>query len=114
MSNFVLDKSTVNNVVVTVSERSRLTDPFFLVVFSNKFSTSEVLKSCSLKSDFSNPRYDLFIIEEKTDPDPLSGEVYLIEGEWSYEVYESTEQTLIVSETTERILQRGLVIVKDN
>jgi hypothetical protein len=114
MSNFVLNKSSVNNVVVTLSERSRLISPYFLIVFKNKFSTSDVLKSCSLQSSSSNNRYDLLVIEEKTAPDPLVGEVLLIAGEWSYDVYESSVQTLVVSETTERILQKGFIIVKDN
>lgn len=112
MSNFIINKGTVNNVVVTVSERSQLLDPYFLIVFTNKFSTSEVTALCSLQSSFSNNRYDLFEIEEKAAPDPLSGEVYLLEGEWSYSVYESSLQTLDVNETTGRVLQRGFIIVK--
>jgi hypothetical protein len=58
-------------------------------------------------------RYDLLQIEEKSSPEPLNGEVFLISGEWSYEVYESQAQTLEVSETTERVIQRGFIIVKD-
>jgi hypothetical protein len=50
---------------------------------------------------------------EGVDPDPLDGEIRLIEGEWSYNVYESVSQTLDVAETTGRILQTGLIIVTD-
>ena len=82
MSNFVLEKNKVNNVVLTLSERSQLLNPWFLIVFTNKFSTSDVIRSCSLQNGVSfNIRYDLLIIEEKASPDPLSGEVRLIEGE---------------------------------
>ena len=113
MSNFVINKGQVNNIVVTVSERSELLDPYYLIVFKNKFSTSDVYKYCSVQNGVaSNVRYDLFVIEEKTSPDPLNGEVYLIEGEWSYEVYESSVQTLDVDSTTGRVLQRGFIIVK--
>jgi hypothetical protein len=44
-------------------------------------------------------------------PEPLDGEIQLIEGEWSYKVYESLSQTLDVNETTGRVLQEGLIIV---
>jgi len=112
MSNFVLEKGITNNVVLTLSEMSRVTTPWFLFLFINKFSTTEVAVKCSLQSSGTTIRYDLLEIIEKAGPDPLNGEVYLIEGEWSYFVYESTEQTLNIEETTGRILQRGLIIVK--
>jgi hypothetical protein len=112
MSNFVLNKNQVNNFVLTLSERSQLINPWFLIAFQNKFSTSEVLAFCSLQNGVSNIRYDLLVIEEKVSPDPLNGEVFLIEGEWSYNVYESAEQTLFIEETTGRVLQKGFIIVK--
>lgn len=66
--------------------------------------------SCSLQAT-SNIRYDLIVITETTSPTPTDGEVYLIEGEWSYSVYESTLQTLVVAETTGRIIQKGFIVV---
>ena len=112
MSNFVLVKNQVNNVVLTLSERSRITSPWFLIVFESKFSDGTTAK-CSLQNSIPlNNRYELLIIEDKTSPNPLNGEVYLIEGEWSYKVYESASQTLDEASTTGRILQQGLLIVK--
>lgn len=114
MSNFVLEKNTVNNIVVTISERSQLVDPFFLVVFSSKFDTDGHTVNCSVQNGVaSNVRFDLLVITEKTNPEPLLGEVYLIEGEWSYKIYESQEQTLLIEETTERVLQLGFIVVKE-
>jgi hypothetical protein len=113
MSNFVLNKNQINNVVVTVSERSQLLDPYFLIVFRNKFSTEDVETKCSLRNGVAfNMRYDLFVIHEKVAPVALNGEVHLIEGEWSYEVYESANATLNIASTTQRVLQRGFIIVK--
>lgn len=112
MSNFVIEKSTVNNIVVTLSERSQIVDPYFLVVFESKFSDGTTA-TCSVQNQAaSNIRFDLIVITEKTNPNPLFGEVYLIEGEWSYSVYESVAQTLVVAETTQRVLQKGFIIVK--
>jgi hypothetical protein len=113
MSNFVLEKSMVNNIVVTVSERSQLLNPFFLIVFKSKFSIDDYFVNCSLQNSVaSNVRYDLLVITEVASPDPLLGEVYLLEGEWSYEIYESEIQTLLIEETTVRVLQRGFIVVK--
>jgi hypothetical protein len=110
MSNFVIEKNTVNNICVTLSERSQLLDPYYLIVFTNKFDLDGSSVSCSLQAT-SNIRYDLIVITETTNPDAFQGEVYLIEGEWSYSVYESTLPTLDVLDTTGRILQRGFIVV---
>ena len=110
MSNFIINKNALNSVALTLSERSRLVSPYFLFVFTNKFSVKPVIAKCVVQSSFTNVRFDLIQIREKSNPDPLAGEVFLIEGEWSYEVYESQDPTIEISETTERVLQRGMII----
>ena len=110
MSNFVINKGQLNNVVVTVSERSRLVNPFFLFELVNKFSGTQTF--CSLQLSASNIRYDLFQITETAAPNNLDGEVSLIEGEWNYKIYESVNQTLDPSQTTGRVLQKGQIIVE--
>lgn len=112
MSNAVIKKDSLNNIVLTLRERSQLSNPYYLFVFTNKFSTKPVIAKCVVQTSFSNSRYDLVQIEDKSSPDPLAGEVFLIAGEWSYEVYESIEPTLVVAETTERLIQRGFIVVK--
>jgi hypothetical protein len=113
MSNVIINKGQINRVVVTVSERSKLLDPYYLVVFTSKFAMDDVTTSISVTDSVpTNIRYNLFEITEKTSPDPLLAEVHLVEGEWSYKVYESVAQTLDVEETTGEILQQGLIIVK--
>ena len=114
MSNFVIEKNTVNNIVLTLSERSQLVDPYYLIVFKSKFSTEDDYKYCSVQNQVSsNIRYDLVVITEQTNPVALDGEVYLIEGEWSYNIYESQLPTLLVEETTGRVIQNGFIVVKE-
>ena len=114
MSNFVIEKNTVNNIVLTLSERSQLVDPYYLIVFKSKFSTEDVYKYCSVQNQVSsNIRYDLVVITEQSNPVALDGEVYLIEGEWSYNIYESQLPTLLVEETTGRVIQNGFIVVKE-
>lgn len=113
MSNFTLEKNKVNKIVLTLSERAQLLDANFLIAFRNKFSMDEITTAVSVKNSApQNNRYDLLIITEKTSPNNIDAEVHLIEGEWSYEVYESTLPTLLIDDTTGRVLQRGLAIVK--
>jgi len=113
MSNIVLNKGGLNRIVTTVSERSTLLDPFYLIVFTSKFAMDDVTTVTSVTDSApTNIRYNLFEITEQSTPDPLLAQVYLVEGEWSYKVYESTVQTLDVADTTGTILQQGLIIVK--
>jgi hypothetical protein len=110
MANFVIRKDQTNNVVLTLRERSQLVNPYYLFEFIHKFS--DTIRYASFQNQASsNIRYDLLVMLEGVDPDPLDGEIRLIEGEWSYNVYESVWQTLDVAETTGRILQTGLIIV---
>lgn len=114
MSNVCITKGIINRVVVTVGERSQLIDPYYLIKFTSKFSTEETTTVTSVVDIApNNIRYNLIEISEKTNPNPLNGEVYLISGEWSYEIYESQNQTIDVNATTGRVLQRGLIIVKE-
>jgi len=111
MSNIVIKKGIKNNLVVTLSERSRLINPYFLMIITSKFDNS-ITQVSVLNSAVSNPRYNILEIEEKTSPVNLNSEVELVTGEHDYRVYESVDQTLDVNQTTNRILQRGLIIVK--
>lgn len=112
MANFIIRKNQINNVGLTLRERSQFVEPFFLFVFSQKFATHEVLKFASVQNQASyNIRMDLVVFEDKLNPDTLVGEIDLDLGEWSYRVYESLNQTLDVSETTGRVIQKGLIIV---
>jgi hypothetical protein len=111
MANIVIKKNSTNNIVLTISERSLLSNPYNLIVFNNKF-TDDLEKKCVIDNISNHKlRYDEFIIIEKSNADNLEGEVYLIAGEWSYRVYESSIKTLDIDETTKRILETGLVIV---
>lgn len=114
MANFIIRKSQVNNIALTLSERSQLVNAHFLFEFIKKFSTSEVVRYASVQNQASvNIRFDLLVFNDTTDPDGLDGEIDLELGQWSYKVYESLEPTLDIEETTQRVLQKGLIIVTD-
>lgn len=112
MANIVIRKNQVNNLALTLRERSQLVDAYYLFEFINSFSTTPLKRYCSAQNQASvNIRYDLIQISEQANPEGLDGEVRMKEGEWTYNVYESEAPTLNVAETTGRIIQHGLAIV---
>lgn len=112
MSNFVINKGQLNNCALTLQERSKLIDPYFLIVFTSKYDTDGSVTYTSLKASASNPRYDLLEITETASPNQLNGEVYFMEsGEYAYSVYESNTQETDPANTTGEILQKGFIIV---
>lgn len=112
MSNFVIRKGQLNNCILTLQERSQLLDPYYLVVFKSKYDTDGMTTYTSLKSSVSNERYDLLEITETTSPNQLNGEVFFANtGEYAYEVYESNTQEIDPANTTQRVLQKGFIIV---
>lgn len=112
MSNIVIRKNQVNNLALTLRERSQFVDAYYLFEFINSFSTTPLKRYCSAQNQASlNIRYDLIQISEQANPNGLEGQVRLKEGEWTYNVYESSTPTLDVTETTGRIIQKGLLIV---
>jgi hypothetical protein len=115
MSNFVINKNALNTVIVTASERSELTNPYYLIVFTNKFNTSGNQNTSVSVMDSATPniRYNMFEITETSNPNGLNAEVELDAGEWSYNIYESLNQTLNAANTTGRVLQTGFIIVED-
>lgn len=111
MSNIVIRKNEINNLALTLRERSQLVDPYYLFEFISNFSTTPLKRYASAQNQASvNIRYDLIVLSEQANPEGLDGEIRLMEGEWSYKVYESQEPTLEVSETTGRIIQHGIAI----
>lgn len=111
MGNLVINKGKVNNLVMTLSERSRISNPAFLVVIKSKFNGKET-KFSAMDIAPTNNRYNILEVTEKTSPNNMLSEVELVTGEHDYWVYESLYPTLDVNDTTGEVLQRGFIIVK--
>ena len=112
MSNFVLEKNKINTIALTLRERQLLVSPYYLFEFKSRFINDEY-RYCN--ADNISPitmRIDIFSLEEKQNPINADGEIELNEGQWLYKVYESNVKTLNPAQTTGRILQTGMCIVK--
>ena len=94
----------VNNVVLTLTEASRLTDPYYLFEFTNEYilGSESLYYSFPDISSFPN-RYNQFEMD-----------LDLMAGQYEYKVYESETETLDVSETTGRVLESGRMVIAND
>jgi len=113
MANLEIEKGTINDIVVTVSERITLSAPFYLFVLQSKFNKSEFRYFNAVNISNNRQRYDEFKVTETTGASASNAEVEVFTGGWYYSIYESVTQTLDINDTTGIILENGLLIVTD-
>jgi len=91
----LVKNQTNNNIALTLTELSELSNPFYIFEFTN--DTTNV-KYLFISEDLSNnkQRYNLFNITEGVD-DVMNGSVVLGDtGFYKYKIYESETETLEV------------------
>jgi len=109
----VINKNSVNDVVLTLTENSTIPYPYYLFQFKNEMNENEVLFNATDLSNF-NCRYNRFNITETgtTSQDITNGIINLFaQGQWTYSIYESSASTLSISATTGTVLETGIVVV---
>jgi hypothetical protein len=90
----LINKNSANTVVLTLTEKSELTNPFYLFEFTSDLTKDKVY-FISEDTSLHKHRYNRFTITETANADNLQGEIELnSEGFWSYKIYESETQTL--------------------
>lgn len=88
-----INKASVNNVVLTLTEAATLTNPKFLFEFKNDQDGKYKYFIAADTSSYPS-RYNKFSITEKANPNALIGEVQMVlTGFWSYRVFEQTSST---------------------
>jgi hypothetical protein len=112
-----IEKNSINNFVLTLSENSRLTNPFYLFEFTNEYilGSTPIYWNQIDNSSYTN-RYNLFELVEDENGSTSGGtqtSLNLISGQYNYNVYESTASTLSVSATTGRIVESGRMVVAE-
>lgn len=83
-----LEKDSVNSFVLTLTEVSTLSSPFYLFEFTDEFNTTSTPIYWEGTDTSPYPsRYNLFTLTEPTD-------INFIKGQYTYKVYESPVSTL--------------------
>lgn len=87
-------KNTTNKVVVTLTENSTVSNPYYLFQFTNQTSKVDYYFIASDISNFKE-RYNEFSVTERDSPNTLQGQVQLgEEGFYNYTVYQTNLSTL--------------------
>ena len=109
-----ITKGQANTVVLTLTEKSTLTSPDYLFVFTNDQTEVEY---CFIAADTSlyPERYNKFTITEtSTNPDTLDGEVELpILKFYKYTIYEQNSSTNLDPDLATGVVEVGKVEVFD-
>jgi len=102
-----IQKGSVNNIALTLTEKSTLTNPIYLFVFQSD-ETRDLYKFIAADTSSHTDRYNLFAITETdTNPDNLDGEIELpLVGFYKYTIYEQED-----NENLDQSLATGVVEV---
>lgn len=98
-----LEKDTVNTFVLTLTEVTTISNPYYLFEFEDEFdtSTNPIYWQGTDTSPYPS-RYNLFTIDEPTD-------VEFVKGQYKYKVYESLTPT--VDPTGLNMIEEGRMVV---
>ncbi len=100
-----INKDEVNNIVLTLSEVSTLTNPYYLFVFQNEMNPeSDPILFTTADISAYPERFNQFELDEPVDVD-------LIKGQYSYFVYESLIPPVTIEDTTGDVIEEGRMVV---
>jgi hypothetical protein len=100
-----IDKGEVNSIVLTLTEVSTLSNPYYLFVFENEMDITDapILFTTADISTWKE-RFNLFLLDEPVD-------VILVKGQYRYQVYESTIPPTSIQDTTGIVIEEGRMVV---
>lgn len=105
-----LEKDSVNTFVLTLSETSTISNPYYLFLFKNEFNKdSQGFQWMGTDTSAYIERYNLFELEEGVD-------ATFIIGQYTYTVYESEDPIVIVDQavdyySTLSVVEEGRMVV---
>lgn len=108
----LINKNSINNIVVTTTEKVTLVNPYYLFSFESNADKSTTNFIC-VDSSSATTRYNLFSIIEtgSTSINLTASTVNLIEGWYNYTIYEQTSDTNLYISGTTNSVESGLALV---
>jgi len=107
----LINKNSANTCILTLSERTTLTNAKYLFEFIND-STKENKTFLCADISTNKERCNEFIITENATENLLTGTVSLTIGDWKYNIYEQTSTTNLVVANSGAKVENGKVEVK--
>lgn len=110
----VINKGQSNTVVVTVTEKTTITNPYYLFEFTNDMAKVPKVCIAANVSD-ATERYDKFVItEQSSSPNNLLGQITLTQkGFWKYKIYAQESSTNLVPADADELVEIGKCRVED-
>ena len=103
----LITKNTTNNIILTLAEKTTLTNAVYLFEVTN--DSSEVVK-CFIAEDISpnKQRYNEFDLIENATEDLLNGTFELgLSGFYTYNIYEQTSTTNLEPTLSTNLIETG-------
>ena len=100
-----INKDEVNSIVLTLTEVSTLSNPYYLFVFQNEMNPESTPILFTTPDISAYPeRFNQFELDEPVDVD-------LMKGQYSYSVYESLIPPTSIQDTTGVVIEEGRMVV---
>lgn len=100
-----INKDEVNSIVLTLTEVSTLSNPYYLFVFQNEMNPESTPILFTTPDISAYPeRFNQFELDEPVD-------VELNKGQYSYSVYESLIPPTSIQDTTGEVIEEGRMVV---
>lgn len=103
-----ITQTSVNEIIVTLTEKVTLATPYFLFKFENQ-QTKQLFYCIAADTSSYTDRYNEFSIQEKTNPALTNGEIRLAnEGFYNYTIYEQVSSTNLDPANATGIVEKGI------
>ena len=104
----IINKSANNYLRLSLAEKSTLTTPYYLFVFTSDVTNQQKIFTTLDSSNYVY-RYNKFLITETSGTENLSSGVVNFNptGFWSYKVYEQTSSTNLLVANTTSLVEEG-------
>lgn len=107
----LINKNSVNTCILTLSERTTLTNAKYLFEFIND-STKQTKTFLCADISTNKERCNEFVITENATENLLTGTVSLTIGDWKYNIYQQTSSTNLIVANSGALVENGKVEVK--
>lgn len=109
-----IEKNTVNTVILTLTEKSSLVNPYYLFEFRNDLTFYSTYFTAQDTSSWKG-RYNEFTITEtaKTSVDLFIGKINLTKGKYTYKIWQQNSPTNILPTFSgiSQMVETGIAIV---
>ena len=107
----LINKNSTNTCILTLSERTTLTNAKYLFEFIND-STKQTKTFLCADISTNKERCNEFVITENATENLLTGTVSLTIGDWKYNIYQQTSSTNLIVANSGALVENGKVEVK--